>query len=218
LTMWDADSYSTDNDLEDADIQVAMRGGKDVPCNTHIYFDAREGKLNMTVLCRSNDLWWGAYGANAVHFSVLQEYMAFATGIPVGLYRQFSNNYHLYTAVVPQERLSEFANDAKAHDLYTCAEGIEPFPLISTSIEAWEKDLKLFMANPSGTMPYMYTDPFFARVAAPMYCAWHLRKNKAGDGLEFANQIAATDWRRACVNWIERREAAKEAKHATARS
>ena len=42
----------------------------DIPCNTNIYFKIREGELQMTVCNRSNDMIWGAYGANAVHMSV----------------------------------------------------------------------------------------------------------------------------------------------------
>jgi hypothetical protein len=43
-------------------------------------------KLDMTVFNRSNDMVWGAYGANAVHFSILQEYIACALGLKVGAY------------------------------------------------------------------------------------------------------------------------------------
>ena len=49
---------------------------KDLPCNTHVYFSIREGFLDMTVCNRSNDLIWGCCGANAVHMSFLQEYVA----------------------------------------------------------------------------------------------------------------------------------------------
>jgi thymidylate synthase len=60
------------------------RKGKDVPCNTHIYFKIREGKLCMTVCNRSNDMLWGAYGANVVHMSMLQEYVAHCLGPTYG--------------------------------------------------------------------------------------------------------------------------------------
>ena len=57
--MWDpAKDFSTGND------------GKDYPCNTQIMFWVRDDTLNMTVCNRSNDMIWGAYGANAVHMSV----------------------------------------------------------------------------------------------------------------------------------------------------
>ena len=82
LQMWDAVS-----DLD--------RDGKDVPCNTSIYFKIDADKrLQMTVCNRSNDIIWGAYGANAVHMSMLQEYMAGALRVGVGTYYQVSDNYH----------------------------------------------------------------------------------------------------------------------------
>ena len=73
------------------------RNGKDVPCNTIATFQVNHlGALDLTVFCRSNDIIWGAYGANAVHFSILLEYMANWIGIPVGVYNQISVNYHAY--------------------------------------------------------------------------------------------------------------------------
>ena len=50
---------------------------EEIPCNTAIYFKVREGKLNMTVSNRSNDVIWGTFGANVVHMSILQEYVAY---------------------------------------------------------------------------------------------------------------------------------------------
>jgi thymidylate synthase len=69
---------------------------KDIPCNTHIYFRNHNGKLEMTVMCRSNDMVWGGYGANAVHFSFLHEYISRAVGLYQGRMYQFSNNAHIY--------------------------------------------------------------------------------------------------------------------------
>ncbi|MCK9568820.1 thymidylate synthase, partial [Candidatus Pacearchaeota archaeon] len=53
--------------------------------------------LDMTVYNRSNDMIWGALGANVVHFSFLQEYVANCLGVEVGSYNQVSNNLHVYT-------------------------------------------------------------------------------------------------------------------------
>lgn len=79
----------------------------DLPCNTHVYFRARSpGRvgeipaLDMTVCCRSNDIIFGAYGANAVHMSVMQEVVAALAGMQVGTYYQVSNNWHAYVDVL----------------------------------------------------------------------------------------------------------------------
>lgn len=74
------------------------RAGKAVPCNLIATFtvDPIWKTLDLTVFCRSNDIIWGTYGANAVHFGFLLEYMSLKTGIPVGKYTQISINYHAY--------------------------------------------------------------------------------------------------------------------------
>ena len=69
---------------------------RDVPCNTSIFFKIRDGKLQMTVCNRSNDMVWGAYGANAVHMSVLQEFIAKSLEVEMGPYHQISDCFHVY--------------------------------------------------------------------------------------------------------------------------
>lgn len=69
---------------------------KDKPCNDMIMLKIRDGKLRMTVCNRSNDVVWGAYGANVVQFSTLLRYMAGRLGIEVGEYTQVSDSFHVY--------------------------------------------------------------------------------------------------------------------------
>jgi len=70
--------------------------GKAVPCNLTVTFQIQDGVLNMVVFCRSNDIVWGCYGANAVHFSFLLEYVAVNIGVRIGTYTQVSVNWHAY--------------------------------------------------------------------------------------------------------------------------
>lgn len=207
LTMWDATSLGNKSDLDQG-----AAGGVDVPCNTQAYVDLRNGALNLTVLCRSNDMLFGGYGANAVHMSVLQEYLAAAIGAPVGLYRQFSSNYHVYPAVVgkdvpPYQQLQRLAVDAAAHDYYLQGR-VAPFPLVSTNVETWDRDLEKFFTDPLQSVAN-YEEVFFAHVAAPVYRAWYERKECGLDGLASAEKIAAPDWNRACTEWITRHAARK---------
>ena len=68
----------------------------DLPCNDLIFLRVRGDCLDLTVCCRSNDALWGAYGANAVQFSVLQEYLAGRINANVGAMYQVSNSLHVY--------------------------------------------------------------------------------------------------------------------------
>jgi len=130
--------------------------GVDLPCNTHIYFSIGLTGLDMTVCCRSNDIIWGAYGANAVHMSILQEYIAAAIGVPVGSYFQFSNNFHAYTNILAPEKYQEMIDSAYDYDYYgdaklrndwSAEEIVTRVPLVSVDMYAWQKDLNNFLAQ-----------------------------------------------------------------------
>jgi len=96
LQMWDAS-------------QDLGHQGLDVPCNDIATFQIdSKGKLNMVVFCRSNDIIWGTYFANAFHFGILLEYMATKIGCQMGTYSQVSVNYHAYlTTLQPLLHLGE---------------------------------------------------------------------------------------------------------------
>lgn len=214
LAMWDGGStipgeaYTMDGSLTpdieavegSSDLYVATHGGKDVPCNTHAYFDVRGGLLNMTVCCRSNDIIWGAYGANAVHFSILQEYMAARVGVDTGVYRQVSNNFHAYTEVYNEDRLKIIAQEATSQ--------AEWYPYSAPLVDApmfFEADLAAFMHDPTDMM-VTYYNLFFMEVARPMFIAH--KKHKEGDregALISVDHIGAPDWRQACHEWLQRR-------------
>lgn len=100
---------------------------RDVPCNTQIYFSVSQNvhgtkALNMTVCNRSNDMIWGAYGANAVHFAFLMELMRCMiqerTGhqLQLGSYYQFSNNLHVYVEDAQKKGQAELWNKISSID------------------------------------------------------------------------------------------------------
>lgn len=172
---------------------------KDVPCNLNILFWRAEGedreRLHMTVTCRSNDIIWGAYGANAVHFSMLQEYMAARLGCDVGYYWQVSNNYHAYTDV-----LRKVGRTPRGLNYYV--QGlVEPYPMVADPT-TWMQCLEEFFTCSGGTL----TNPFFTDVAYPIREAH--RAYKQGDmdlALEIIADCSAADWRVACTEWLKRR-------------
>lgn len=68
---------------------------KDTPCTYAINFTIFNNKLNMTVMMRSNDLWFG-FCNDQYCFSKLQEKMSKDLDIEVGTYFHFVNNLHIY--------------------------------------------------------------------------------------------------------------------------
>lgn len=67
----------------------------DTPCTLSIVFNITDNKLNMTVLMRSNDLWYG-FCNDQYCFSKLQEMVATKLNLEIGWYYHFANNLHLY--------------------------------------------------------------------------------------------------------------------------
>jgi thymidylate synthase len=207
-------------------------GGKDVPCNLTILPFETDGALNMTVFCRSNDMVLGAYGANAVHFSFLLEYLAARVGLEVGRYYQVSNNFHAYV---------ENAGDPDACwptawgpvDPYAMGV-VEPFPIFKDfDVPPWtvepmkhqsheteldaarekmiQQDLKLLFDEGPEVANRAARWPFLRKVVAPMALAHrHWKGGKGEDRFTGALEILAqmperNDWRLAAEEWIQRR-------------
>ena len=67
----------------------------DTPCTYAVQFSILEGRLNMAVLMRSNDLWFG-FCNDQYCFSKLQTVVAEELELPVGSYYHYAHNLHLY--------------------------------------------------------------------------------------------------------------------------
>jgi len=201
LSMWNAMEIEQPTQDVASDLFVAANGGKDVPCNTHAYFDTRGGKLNMTVCNRSNDMIWGAYGANAVHFSILQEYIAEKLGYGMGEYRQFSNNFHIYTDIYPLTKLSDMLEDARTLDMYAKYPDMKTIPL-ECDQPRWEEHLERFLNT--GLVNSNVTG-FLKDVAAPLYAAWFERKSgNVDDAITIIREMVYSDWQIAALDWMIR--------------
>ena len=74
--------------------------GNDTPCTYAVQFTIVDNKLNMTVLMRSNDIWYG-FCNDQYCFSMLQkmvydEIVVFNKDLKIGTYYHFAHNLHLY--------------------------------------------------------------------------------------------------------------------------
>lgn len=69
--------------------------GKDTPCTLNIGFNTDDGKLNMTIIMRSNDLWYG-FCNDQYCFSELQKIVAKELNIEIGWYYHFASDLHIY--------------------------------------------------------------------------------------------------------------------------
>jgi thymidylate synthase len=194
------------------------RFGKDTPCNLQVIFQiAHDGKLDMIVTNRSNDLVWGAYGANAVHFSYLHEYMARSIGVHQGRYYQVSANLHAYLDTFKQvadlsNHVMDVMTGMRYPSPYEIADerAVKPYPLMMLPQDQWDAELDMFLKHPDAVG---FNEPFFKRVAVPMWRAHQYMRDKSNkDRFDSAigclMECRATDWRKAATEWVTRRKAA----------
>jgi hypothetical protein len=228
VSMLRADPYSRRAVLQiwDCKVDIGVRS-KDIPCNDMVMLRVRNepqsfhpsGKsLDITVCCRSNDAVWGAYGANAVQFSMLQEYLAGRIGVGVGEYTQMSHNLHVYTEN-PYWQAWEAMNP---RGVYVAD---SPYVLRSSPADTsqldgirlgrFDDDLRdLFdLASDSESVQQFsgrmlvhdgFRTVFFRDVARPMLAAYGQR--------QYAEELLkdSWDWHRAGIEWVRRRNAKVE--------
>ena len=190
LGMWDpaSDPFSIDS------------GTKDVPCNTHIYFRRNGGKLDMTVCCRSNDIVWGCYGANAVHMSYLQEFIAEALGWYIGTYYQMSNNWHLYEPHFDLQRPSfKFTENNAVFAEHEPLLGGTSYLTLLDALPYVLKEVWDGTFTPFGV-------PYIDNVLVPMIYSWRFHKVKdQQQALAYAYKIKDGAISLACLEWLGRR-------------
>lgn len=178
IAMWDA---SKDN----------ISDKNDYPCNTHIYFRRVNSKLNMTVCNRSNDLVWGMLGANIVHMTYLHELVSIMSGIPLGVYRVFTNNLHIYERhwhlLESRHSVPPFTHECTVPIL----QGNESYgDLVEDCIGLIEGQDEEFRTQ------------WIETVAFPAEIAWR----RPGKRKEYLDLIADHIWKTAITDWYDRKQ------------
>jgi thymidylate synthase len=200
ITMWDP-RPGYNNDLTGR--------WKSRPCNTNIYLRMHEDLLDLTVVCRSNDMIWGAHGSNAVHFSILQEYLAARIDAGIGKMYQLSNNAHMYLNILADmnKRIGPIKSLFNELDDDRYSLGVSNTPMF-TDPDYIDNDIETFMNNYwHGELHQKnYTNIWFYDVLSLSFLSHMQFKAKRYDiALGLANEIAAEDWKTAMIEWIERR-------------
>ena len=232
LQMWNVEDDLLKINSDESGLGVPY--SKDVCCNTAAYFSIRDTDeydrakdarphqyvLDMTVTNRSNDLIWGMLGANYVHFTFLQEYMAARIGVEVGRYNHFTNNLHVYDW---NWKPDEWLKNAEVQDYrvhvgapaefeYSFPNGQRNsfIPLVKDPA-TFDRELPRFVERFSGKTPVEelcvdWKEPFLMDVAQPMLIAFACHKERDYNGA-FAGipEIAADDWRVAATQWLTKR-------------
>jgi len=193
---------------------------KDIPCNISAKFDIFGDALNMAVFNRSNDIIMGCYGANVVHFSILQEYLASMIGVEVGWYEQISTNFHAYLGrgwdkVWPMDP-AVYA-EANPYDREE-AESVIVFPLVGHK-DKFDYECKTVVQeirehrSINSSVTERFENQFFHIVCTPMSMAYALYRDglvldaisELDEAIENDLEGSKIDWLIAGRNWLARR-------------
>lgn len=203
---------------------------KDKACNLMMLFSVREQQLDMTVFNRSNDAIWGTLsGANVVHLSFFQEYVACALGLAVGEWHTVTNNLHVYTHRKLGDQWVEngqwvmvlTAAGQPPVDFYGEEPGdIRPGPFLfrpgdeEARLE-FDRELRGLVATWERMITgelhqldrVLLNNEFLTGVAHPVFLSFALRRLGAREAIvrHELSRIQADDWRTACVAWVNRR-------------
>lgn len=124
----------------DPDIDGPENDSRDKPCTNYLHFMIRDGKLDLMVVMRSNDLFWGFSAINIFEWTFLQEIIAGVLVVEVGKYYHVVDSLHIYTNYV--EKLVDIAN-APQSDIYL-DEKVEPAELAYRSFDLFYSDARIF--------------------------------------------------------------------------
>ena len=167
---------------------------------------------NKDLARNSKDMLWGAYGANAVHMSMLQEYIAGHLEVEIGTYRQVSDSFHVYHNEV-WERVKGLEIDpwtySNLKNPYDTLDGIVYTNFI-TNPKTFDRELDRFFNMPPEDID-LYQDGWenaaFVDIALPMVRTFNAHKNKDYvQAYREVMKILPNDWMTACFDWIKKRD------------
>ena len=182
----------------------------DKACNTQLIFRVRaDGRLDMTVYNRSNDMLWGAMGANMVQFSMLHEYVAAHTDIKIGTYHHITNALHIYTDGPGGELWDKvkhiYTSLSYPNELYNIRMNPKEMVLFDNDITTMFNIMDV-TKNPGRCVTALYESDYFKDLIDPMlYVYYTYKESGAKIALSKVYKIKSSDWQMAASGWLRQR-------------
>jgi thymidylate synthase len=167
---------------------------KDVPCNNWLHFLVRNGRLDMSVAIRSNDLIWGFSGINTFEWSVLQELLASWLQVDVGTATFFADSLHLYERHHNRAKqiVSCFVGDSGYESGWAAhLRSTTPFESFRAVTEDWFRLERRISTHPEGAEDEIraFPDPL---LGGYLFALLMRARHKAGAGVDELESMLAT--------------------------
>ena len=217
IDMWDP-AMDLNNKWQDTPCNLTMMFSKKREQPSKDHEDYGKKILSLTVFCRSNDMIWGAYGANAVHLTMLQEYIACYLGWDIGPFYQISNNFHAYVEIFQEYQDLELV--VNKHEYRKDVIPLRMIPGENGSLmKHFDNDLELFFKMfdnygiNTNTVWIPYQTAYFRYLVRPLWDTFTVYKAEGAMGaldvlkpsLRNHLSVRQIDWFLAVKQWLERR-------------
>lgn len=137
------------------------RESLDKPCTISLQFLMRNGKLDMVVNMRSNDLLWG-FCLDVPAFCFLQQVMAYWLGVEVGYYIHQPASFHYYKEF--EEKIFGYLKDEELND-ETLPEWDIPFEnTLDALMKFWEQERQIRETTTFDRTGYETIDAYLDRL------------------------------------------------------
>jgi|ERR1017187_2765334 thymidylate synthase len=181
----------------------------DIPCNNWLHFLVRQGRVDLHVVARSTDIWWGFSGINAFEWTLLLEMMSHWLGQEPGHLVFFTSSMHIY------ERHFEQAGQILRHQSSEVSEddGINQFPAFATHWENFAAEITEWMRVEQGMrsgqeLDYLkcsLTDPLLTSYAQMIDLFWMFkRREESGAIKQKLVAISNATLRKAAAEFLSR--------------
>lgn len=192
---------------------------KDVPCNNWVHFLQRDGRLDMSIAVRSNDVIWGFSGINAFEWSVVHEVVAQAIGATVGVQHWMVASMHLYERHLGQA--TQTLRRAPGTGVYD--RGASPIRFegaweeLDDHLSQWFKVERMIRAgSPNATAAVdEFPEPLLKAFLRMVVAYWRLDAGDVAGATSAVEPLADTDLGLAMLDLIARRTRVDETSEAT---
>lgn len=166
--------------------ELDFEDSKDIPCNNWMHFTVREGRLELTVVARSTDVWFGFSAINAFEWSVLLEMMARWLQLEIGCLTFFTSSLHLYTEY--EERARDMLRTESA-GLEYIGRGVFPYDTgwaeAASSHKQWmDVEQRLRDGEDLENIVVPFQDPLLVSFIRAIDIYWAFKRGASVDSLE----------------------------------
>jgi thymidylate synthase len=184
---------------------------KDVPCNNWLHFLIRNGRLDLHVVARSTDIWWGFSGINAFEWSLLLELMSYWLNREAGSLTFFTSSLHLYERHIVRAESVLASTTSDRQSLYSSsrissAQFSTPRAAFKDALAEWMRiEANLRVGADLGALDSRLSDPLLVAYSRMIDAYWSFKRGESTHVIQSKlEKLGDLDLRQAAIEFFGR--------------